>query len=357
MHSNRVILAAAGSRKTTFLVDNLLEFEDENCIITTYTTENLAQINSQVISRRGYKPPNLSVYGWFQFLLRECVRPYQNYFWDGPRISSIFFVEGQSSTFSGKTNVGRYYLFKDQIYTDKIAEFACQCNQKSGGKVIKRLEDIYTNIFIDEVQDLSGYDFDFLRLLFESKIAVTVVGDCRQSTYFTNCSPKNNKYKGKNIIDYFADLQKESLCTVIERNESYRCNQSICDFADRLYPNLSKTVSKNNILTGHDGVFRVRSDDLMNYVDKFSPQILRDKRTSNTCGLLAKNFGLSKGRTYDRVLIFPNGPMLRYLRDLDDSALKDKTRANFYVAVTRAKSSVAFVSDDAISYPTLRDFL
>jgi len=60
-------------------------------------------------------------------------------------------------------------------------------------------------------------------------------------------------------------------------------------------------------------------------------------------GLPAINFGASKGRTYERVLIFPTKPMLDYLARSDISKLKD--RSKFYVAVTRAKYSVAFVTD------------
>jgi superfamily I DNA/RNA helicase len=45
-----------------------------------------------------------------------------------------------------------------------------ECNEKSGGAVIHRLENIYNYIYIDEVQDLSGYDLDLIELLFRSKI-------------------------------------------------------------------------------------------------------------------------------------------------------------------------------------------
>ena len=71
------------------------------------------------------------------------------------------------------------------------------------GLVIDRLEHIYDCIYIDEVQDLAGYDFDFLELMLLSKVKLIVVGDSRQATYFTNCAPKNVKFKGKNIVNLF----------------------------------------------------------------------------------------------------------------------------------------------------------
>jgi hypothetical protein len=53
------------------------------------------------------------------------------------------------------------------------------------------------------------------------------------------------------------------------------------------------------------------------------------------------NFGISKGSTFDRVLIFPTTPMRQYLEHRDPSKLKRPE--SLYVAVTRARYSVAFV--------------
>jgi DNA helicase II / ATP-dependent DNA helicase PcrA len=58
-------------------------------------------------------------------------------------------------------------------------------------------------------------------------------------------------------------------------------------------------------------------------------------------GLPAMNIGVSKGSTFDRVLIFPTKPMLKYIKSKDLAALPAPER--LYVAVTRARYSVAFV--------------
>jgi DNA helicase-2/ATP-dependent DNA helicase PcrA len=49
----------------------------------------------------------------------------------------------------------------------------------------------------------------------------------------------------------------------------------------------------------------------------------------------------SEGSTYDRVLIFPTKPIREYLEDRDPAKLKRPEA--LYVAVTRARYSVAFV--------------
>jgi DNA helicase-2/ATP-dependent DNA helicase PcrA len=289
----------------------------------------------------------VTVQSWYQFLLQDCSRPYQPVLYDKERIETICFVEGRSCPYVPKTNVQRYYFAEGKrIYTDKISDFACRCNEESGGLVVKRLEQIYHCIFIDEVQDLAGYDFDFLELLFESRMEIVVVGDSRQATYFTNCSPKNKKYKGQNITALLTDWQKRGLCKITERNDCYRCNQEICNVADGLYPDMPKTQSKNRDVTGHDGVYVLSSCDLMEYVKRYRPTILRYNRKTKAEGLRALNFGISKGQSFERILIFPNGVIKDFLKTKNHDKLKDKTKALLYVAITRARYSVAFVYDD-----------
>jgi DNA helicase II / ATP-dependent DNA helicase PcrA len=125
-----------------------------------------------------------------------------------------------------------------------------------------------------------------------------------------------------------------------ESTESWRCNQEICCWADAIYPELPATTSRNDARTGHDGVFRVAREDVPAYVERYGPTILRWNRNFDTMGFPAMNIGQSKGSTCDRVLIFPTQPMLQYLRSGDPACLK--APEHLYVAVTRARYSVAF---------------
>jgi len=139
-----------------------------------------------------------------------------------------------------------------------------------------------------------------------------MVGDPRQSTYTTNTSQKNKAQKGKKITNWVQDLAKKNLCEIEEKTECYRSNQEICDFADALFPNLPNTVSKNETTTGHDGIFQIKAEDVREYVDTYNPQILRWNKRTNTLGYPAINIGVAKGRTYDRVLVFPTNLMKKY---------------------------------------------
>jgi DNA helicase-2/ATP-dependent DNA helicase PcrA len=357
---NKVIIAAAGSGKSSDLVEKALHNKDKRILITTFTIDNTKEIEKKFFERIGYIPKNVVVQTWYSFLLREGVRPYQNLLYDKKRIENIQFVNGQSTYYIAKNDIEKYY-FKDgkYIYTDKICDFIIEVNSRTNGLVIERLEKIYNIIMIDEVQDLAGADLDFLYLLFKSKINCIIVGDNRQATYWTNNSKKNKKYKGQSIFDLFTEWQHEGLCSIEYKTECFRCNQLICDIADSLYPDMPKTISKNTKKTGHDGVFYIQSSEVFDYVKKYSPVVLRyDKRTKNIPENFSPiNFGKSKGLTFDRVLIYPNGPIRKFLEGNYKAVSNSKTKAGLYVAITRARYSVTFVTDqDKISNNYVQKF-
>lgn len=364
-HSNKIVVASAGSRKTTEIVKEALSSPTDNILILTYTIYNINQIRNYIIRENGFLPTNITILSWFSFLLQECVRPYQNYVYQDKRIETVYFPDDihtfkLNRRYIQKSNVKSYFLVGGKyIINEHISEFSCLCNDKSNGKVIGRLEEIYSKVFIDEVQDISGYDFDIVELLLKSKIVCYIVGDCRQATYFTTCSPKYKKYKGKNIINLFNDWQSKNLCSVVEKNDCYRSNQIICDFADGFYTHLTKTLSFNIDNTGHDGLFTINENQVFGYIEKHKPTILRWDKTAETLGLEAKNFGTTKGQTFERVLIFPTEGFKKYLSDGKLSKVSKKKNkktqvvteeikdsfhlAKYYVAITRARHSVAFV--------------
>jgi DNA helicase-2/ATP-dependent DNA helicase PcrA len=339
--NNTAIIAAAGSRKTTFIVEEAIKLSDKKILITTYTNENVQIITSMFYEKLGYVPDNIRILSWFSFLLQDGARPYQNQLISRGRIKSINFIS-ERNRFIKKSDVNNYFIDKGlNLYCDLVTDFICSVNTATDGLVIKRLEDVYDYIFIDEVQDLSGYDLTFLEAMFQSSVNLVMVGDPRQSTFRTNRSSKNKAYLGQEIFNWFLEMKGKGLCLIEERNECFRSNQTICDFADNLYPDLPKTVAKEVEVTGHDGIFSISPDELKDYYDKYKPIALRYSRATDTKGIVAVNIGVSKGQTYDRVLVFATNPMKKYLKTSDPSHAGDIPK--LYVAVTRARYSVAFV--------------
>ncbi|WP_100515029.1 UvrD-helicase domain-containing protein [Mycobacteroides abscessus] len=340
--NNRVILAAAGARKTESIIRAIAESgSDRRILITTYTIENAAQISERITRNLGTIPRNVTVKTWFTFLLNDWIKPYQNFLTSTNQVRSLNF-KTKPLQYARKADIEGYYLDgQSNIFSDNAADFAVTLDQASNGKVLNRLEGIYDEIYIDEVQDLVGYDLDLLDLLIASDISLTIVGDPRQSTYTTSNTRKYSDYQRLNLYDWFKEREAVGQLTIDWRNESFRCNQEICDFADDLYPSLPRTTSRNTERTTHDGIFQIGMKEVHQYMETYEATVLRYKITTNTLGYPAINFGQSKGRTYDRVLIFPTNPMKKYLQtnNLEDAG----DIAKFYVAVTRARYSVAFV--------------
>lgn len=340
MRSNRVVIAAAGSRKTQAIIDWALESAAQRVLITTYTRENQNQIEARILAATGLMPAYISIMGWFEFLIRECIKPYQVSITGQPNLIGGLNFEGSRNRYTPASDWKRYYLdSRDDIYREGAARLACEVNNKSSGASIRRLERAYGHILIDEVQDLVAYDLDWMNELLSSQVKVTAVGDPRQHMFATSNEPRNKRYRGIGIVDWFSERSK--ICNIESRTQSYRCNQLICKFADSLYPNLERTQSIGVQETEHDGLFLVPSGSAQRYFDAFQPKVLRHSKRANTYGLPAMNIGLSKGSTFDRVLVIPTQPMLDYLR----SGVVQRLKApqSLYVAVTRARYSVAFV--------------
>lgn len=366
MNKNKLIIAAAGSGKTTFLVEKAKKIKDENVLITTYTEANEAEIRNKF---NGRIPKNITIQTWFSFLLQHGVRPYQSEMHNDLHKKNIGFylTEGASGTYkasNGKIysygeerNFFKFYFSKDlKIYSDKISKFIVECNRKTQDEIIKRIVRIYKHIYIDEIQDLAGWELQILKLFFNSKSNVLIVGDPRQVTYLTHHSSKYGKYKNgkiKNFIENECNKRKE-ICIIDETTlqKSHRNNKSICDFSSALYPNYAvcepcecKKCRKD--IPDHQGIFLVKPHQVEAYCKNYEPQILLYQKAE----FPNLNYGISKGLQFDRVLIYPTDKIKKYLKNGDISTI-DTIREKFYVALTRAIYSVAIVFeyDDNINY-------
>lgn len=377
MKNNKLIIAAAGSGKTTYLVKKALQIQSGRVLITTYTEANEAEIKDKIVKLKGYIPANIKVQTWFSFLLQHGVRPFQSVLSDSIHEHEIGFCltskkSGQKISANGKPIIwdGKpqfwgekdfvkfYFTRSFEIYSDKISKFVFQCNRTSNGDVINRLSRIFEYIFVDEVQDLAGFDLELLKLLFQSNSTVLLVGDPRQVTYLTHHTAKNEKYANGNIRAFIREqLGKRIMCTIDDDTLkcSHRNNQAICDYSSKLYPDHPKSkactcAECRTQPTQHVGLFWLVNEDVDKYLARFHPaQLCWNSRTDCNKQFPVVNFGAAKGLSFDRVLIYPTEDMKRWIRD-HNYELKNETRAKLYVAITRARHSVAFVLSSDSDY-------
>lgn len=340
---NKLIIAVAGAGKTTYLIHEALKQEKE-VLITTYTEANENEIKKKFIEINGAIPKNVTIQTWFSMLLQHGVKPYQNYLTD-KKINGMILVNQQSSQYISETNVDNHYFSKEyKIYSDKLSKFVFKCNEKSSGVVFDRLSRIYEYIFIDEVQDLAGYDLELIKLLFMSNSNIVLVGDPRQTTYNTHWEKKNKQYQDGKIKEF---IQNECKRVAVEIDEaslncSYRNNELICKFSSKLFPDYPIPVSNQNDEVEHKGIFFIKESDIDVYLAKYQPLQLRtDRRKPVNINFPVMNFGESKGLGFDRVLIYPTKPILDFI--LRNKHFDGASRAKFYVAITRARHSVGIV--------------
>ncbi|MFH0733786.1 MAG: AAA family ATPase [bacterium] len=343
---NKLIISAAGSGKTTYLINQALNTIDKKVLITTYTQANEIEIRNKFYKLNKCIPANVTIQTWFSFLIQHGVKPYQNYLYD-QEINGLELVNRQSTQYVNENKIAKYYINpQNRIYSDKLSKFVIKCNEKSNGLVFHRIAMIYPNFYIDEVQDLAGYDLEIIKYLSQSILNLLLVGDPRQVTYLTHHERKYSQYTN-GLIKEFIKNECKNLGVEIDENilnVSHRCTQSICDFADKIFPLYAKCFSGQLEMTGHDGVFLVREKDIESYINKFKPNILRYKKSSKTISPKYRwiNFGESKGLTFDRVLLLPTIEISKWIID-NNTILAPETRAKFYVALTRAKFSVGII--------------
>jgi superfamily I DNA/RNA helicase len=388
--NNKLIIAAAGSGKTETLVKEALNRKEGKTLITTYTKANETEIKKKFIEKSKCIPERVNVQSWFSFLLKHGVRPFQGTLFE-KKIKGLLLVNSQSGLkayrnpcqdckqlkivnancskcknpiyFGEEKEFEQHYFTKGlKIYSDKLSKFVFRCNEKSNGNVIERISKIYSHIYIDEVQDLAGYDLELLKLLLNCSSSVLLVGDPRQGTYSTNSAPKNKQFKKAKVVNYF--FQDKSI--IIEKDQNslltnYRCNKPICELSNKLFTDFQATTSGNNIETEHSGVFFIKEKDVENYLQKFQAVQLRndirEKRVHENYRVM--NFGEAKGLSFDRVLIYPTKPFLEWLKD-NTFDLAETSRSKIYVAITRARHSVAIVNNvenitDEIRHYNLND--
>jgi len=361
MTNNKLLIAAAGSGKTTFLVKEALSVKDQNVLISTYTEANEAEIRKNIIEQtKGYIPKNITIQTWFSFLLQHGVRPYQSEmntelheskigFYLTDKQSGVRYINSQGTpVYWGEKDLLKYYFTQSlKIYSDKVAKFIIRCNKQLENEIINRISRIFQYIYIDEVQDFAGWELEILRLLFESPSNVLLVGDPRQVVYLTHHPKKYPKYKDGKIMEFIENECKSSICDIDQDSlrKSHRNNKFICNFSSQLFPEYSPCEpcvcdTCRSCAVFHEGIFLIKQADVRKYCKEFSPTILRFSKAIYP----EWNFGKSKGLSFDRVLIFPTAKIIKYLKKGNLNVL-DTVKAKFYVALTRARYSVGIVFD------------
>ncbi|OCP08406.1 MULTISPECIES: UvrD-helicase domain-containing protein [unclassified Ensifer] len=361
---NKLVIAAAGSGKTTYLVRQALAAGPKRVLITTYTESNEEEIRRKFVEIHGSVPGNVRIQTWFSLLIEHGIKPFQGklFDWDvtgmlldSKRSGLRYRTKAGFPVYWGEAEFQRYYFDRrNRLYSDKLAKLVIRCDKASAGAVFERFSRIYPYIFVDEVQDLAGHDLDVLMALFKSPSNIVLVGDPRQVTYLTHNEARHGKYRNGGIESFIRDtLPKKLVCDidVTSLATSHRNSAAICALSSKLYPAMTATgacdcADCRQPVPEDAGLYIVSRKDLPRYLGTGRPVQLRWASNVRVASadLPTLTFGRSKGLGFDRVVVYPTQDMMSWLRD-PQFKLEAETRAKFYVALTRARHVIAVVAD------------
>lgn len=363
MMNNLCLIAAAGAGKTTYIIEKAIDAikadQKVKVLIITLTLKNQDNIKERINQLPIKLAKRIRVSGWYQFLLKYIIRPYKGdvipELYD--RNISMHWSEANQTINYGKYQKPRYsandtkakYLKNGKIYKNYLSEFASECIAKNQNTCMNRLRSIFSHIFIDESQDMAGFDFEVIKSLLFSSISITIVGDPRQHTYVSNTLRKHKQYKGRveKFLEEKINTKKKKIVNIdyTTLNVSHRCGAEICEVASLIHedfpptlPCLCESCSKKRLgyLQGVCRVFYVQQDNIEEFIRRFSPVALTHSITTRIHPYIKQrmNMGESKGLGMKNCLIYPTNPMLDFLKSGKDLAPVEK--AKLYVAITRA---------------------
>lgn len=340
---DRVVLAAAGSGKTTTAAKLACEDKGKRTALITYTLNGRRELEARAYKEFGAVPPQVTISTWYSFVLTHFVRPYQNHLHER-RVDAINFERAPTSRRRFRKNqvAGYFFSSPNRIWSDRATDFACRLIDETDGLPINRVQSVFDRIIVDEAQDLAGWDLELIEYVLKSPVEVALIGDHRQATFSTNDNPKNRQFAGEKIVDKFAEWECGGLVQIEHKSYSHRCVQAICAFADLLFPDSEPMISCNEKVTGHDGVFLIRQRDVTRYFEEYAPQVLQWSKAGGTKIGNPLNLGDSKGMTFERVLIYPHTKFRDFLKT-GKMELEGQSKTKTYVGVTRARQSLAIV--------------
>ena len=328
----QIVNAVAGSGKTTLIIKTCREigFSSDIAIIT-YTIANQENLNKSIIEEFGFMPKNIHLFGYFEFLYRFCYLPYSE-----RKNKGICF---EMPHFKNPS----YYTGDGRIYSNKLAKYILQ----EPSRYINRISKYFEYLFLDEIQDLTADDFDWMLSLVSTDIFVTGVGDFYQSTFASSIRGNKNKNLYSNYGAYKKRFEEKGFdFDDTSLSKSYRCNNAVCSFIrTNLNIEIYSTDDKESeddetyFISNIEDIERIMNDDSIK-------KLFYQKHYVYKCN--SDNWGNSKGCTFSDVCVVLNNTTYTKFKKSELCDLAPATLSKFYVACSRTKGRLYFIEEKCI---------
>jgi DNA helicase-2/ATP-dependent DNA helicase PcrA len=328
----RVVLAVAGSGKTQHIIDKL-EI-NSRALIVTYTINNTANLKKRILKKFGVIPKGVRIYTYFSFLMSFCVRPIVG---NDLKIKGVSYNEPPKYA---KRKTHEHYLNKwHRLYHNRIAKMMMDFDGVSD--ISERIEKYFDFFCVDEVQDFAANDFNLLCDLYKTNVEMLFVGDFFQHTFDTSRDGNIQSNLHKDCDKYLGKLESAGYTIDLETlSHSYRCSPTVCRFVSESIgiPIGSHRVDEVNI-------------ELVDDVEQVKRLLTNDAivklffRESYKYLGWTDNWGNTKGLDdFCDICIVLNPTSLTAFARGKLGVLAPSTANKLYVACTRAKGNVYFVS-------------
>lgn len=331
----RLILAVAGSGKTTSIVNNLSL--SKRFLIITYTQNNYENLYIKIIKKfGGVWPKNITLFTYFSFLYSFCYKPFPADYITAQGID----YNGSPSRYCKDTETRYYFTSGNRFYKNRIA---CYLIKNAISDITIRVKKYFDSLIIDEVQDFDGWDFDLIERLTSIDVDVCFVGDFFQHTFSTSKdgNKNSNLYNDFNkYIDRFREaglsVDSTSLCG------SWRCKKSICAYVSReLGIKIDSLADDCNC-----NVSFIEEGEALTNIFKDDSIVKLHYQNSSNYGPHHLNWGDSKGMDeFEDICVLLNANTMVLYKNKRLKEMATTTLRKLYVAITRAHGNV-YLADE-----------
>ena len=329
----KVIFAVAGSGKTTLIINNLCL--EKKALIITYTNNNLDNLRTGIIKRWGYMPENVKLLSYYNFLYSYCYRPFLSY---TIRAKGINWKPNLNIY---ATNDARYIDDYRRLYSNRIAKLLDE--RAVLQDINNRIAKYFDIVFIDEVQDFAGHDFNLLKSFAKIKIEMLLVGDFYQHTFDTSRDGKVNSTLHDNYTKYKLAFEKMGVnVDTTSLIKSHRCNTEICNF---ILQYLGIEIESHRTDSSQIIVLTNDADALLVFQDNKIVKLFYQEHHKYDCN--SRNWGECKGEDkYNDVCVVLNKTSWDQYKKQSLANLPQQTKNKLYVACSRTKGNLYLVSDE-----------
>ena len=331
------MFAVAGSGKTTYIINSLDLIKKS--VIVTYTNNNLHNLRTGIIEKFGYLPSNIKVYSYYSFLHSFCYKPFLA---DALKTKGINYNVPYNK-FAKKDNIDFYVDKNQMLYSSRISKLLIEKNITED--INNRLEKYVDNLFIDEIQDFAGNDFNILKAIAKAKINLLFVGDFYQHTFDTSRDGVVNKNLHDNFLKYQAEFRKVGLVPDLTTlNKSYRCSPTICSYITK---EIGIAIESHKEI--ETNIYIIENQEDADKLHSNSEIVKLFYREHYKYDCFSRNWGDSKGEDkYFDVCVVLNKTTLTNFKKNKLADLAPTTKNKLYVAISRTKNNLYIMPEDLI---------